>query len=353
MTPNDMGDYPSVAFDGVNYFVVWDDLRNTHPPYEYREDIYGARVNQDGIVLDSNNIFIYRGEEIRYRYPSVAFDGTNYFVVWQNSADNIDGARVNQAGVLLDTNGIAISTAVGIQGYPRLAFDGINYFVVWHDMRNGSDYDIYGARVSPAGIVLDPNGIAITTAPNDQNYPSVDFDGENYLVVWGDYRNGSSDIYGAKVSPSSVVIDSFVISEQTGDQTFPALAKGLGNTFITYAGFTDSINGNLVKTTHIWGKFYPHIGIAEENSKVKIQSAKLLEVYPNPAGSFLAVRLPQTADRQMLKIFDVSGKLVKVADEVTSPKSHNQEVRISLKGINPGIYFLQVGKEVKKFLVVK
>jgi len=103
----------------------------------------------------------------------------------------------------------------------------------------------------------------------------------------------------------------------------------------------------------IWGKFSSDIGIEEENSKVKMQSAKLLEVYPNPAKSYFTVRLPQTADRQTIRIFDVSGKLVKVAEKVTSAQEHKEEIRISLKGISPGIYFLRLGKETKKFLVVK
>jgi YVTN family beta-propeller protein len=77
------------------------------------------------------------------------------------------------------------------------------------------------------------------------------------------------------------------------------------------------------------------------------------EIYPNPARSFLAVRLPQTADRQNIKIFDVSGKLVK---EIATPTARNdkvREIKISLKGINPGIYFLRLGKETKKFIVAK
>jgi len=40
-------------------------------------------------------------------------------------------------------------------------------------------------------------------------------------------------------------------------------------------------------------------------------------------------------------------------EELASKVSHKQEVTISLKGINPGIYFLKLGKETKKFLVVK
>jgi YVTN family beta-propeller protein len=74
------------------------------------------------------------------------------------------------------------------------------------------------------------------------------------------------------------------------------------------------------------------------------------DIYPNPAKGMFRVRGSLTVKE--IKIFDVSGKLVKV-DEVTSAQSHKQEVRISLKGINPGIYFLKLDKETKKFLVVK
>jgi len=50
-----------------------------------------------------------------------------------------------------------------------------------------------------------------------------------------------------------------------------------------------------------------------------------------------------------LKIFDVSGKLIK---EIALTGT-GQEIKISLQGINPGIYFIRLGTEVKKFLVVK
>ena len=73
------------------------------------------------------------------------------------------------------------------------------------------------------------------------------------------------------------------------------------------------------------------------------------EIYPNPAKGVLRVRGP--ISEKTIKIFDVSGKLVK--EEVASAQEHKQEIRISLKGINPGIYFLRLGKETKKFLVVK
>jgi len=93
-------------------------------------------------------------------------------------------------------------------------------------------------------------------------------------------------------------------------------------------------------------------GVEENHNSLSAQG-RLIEIYPNPARAFLTIRLPHTADRQNLKIFDVSGKLIR---EIASASPRNDgmgEIKILLKGINPGIYFLRLGKETKKFLVVK
>ncbi|HLE03444.1 MAG TPA: hypothetical protein VI729_02375, partial [Anaerolineales bacterium] len=88
---------------------------------------------------------------------------------------------------------IAISTTAAInQYYPAVAWDGNNYLVVWQDYRNGSNPDIYGARVSASGVLQEPGGIVISTAANYQGFPAVAWDGNNYLVVWADYRSGSN-----------------------------------------------------------------------------------------------------------------------------------------------------------------
>jgi hypothetical protein len=62
---------------------------------------------------------------------------------------------------LIDTSG------VHAEAVPAVAFDGANYLVTWMDYRSGSS-DIYAARVTPQGTVLDPSGIPVSTAADDQ-----------------------------------------------------------------------------------------------------------------------------------------------------------------------------------------
>jgi len=56
---------------------------------------------------------------------------------------------------------------------PSVAWDGSHFLVVWQDWRNGSSSDIYGARVSSAGAVLDTLGIPVDSNPGYQQYLAV------------------------------------------------------------------------------------------------------------------------------------------------------------------------------------
>ena len=191
---------PKVAWNGTNYLVVWQDMRNAN------WDIYGARVTRGGAVLDTSGINITPTWD-RQGYPSVASDGANYFVVYEEG-DDIYGTRVTSDGVVIDTLGFQVGAAPNRQCYPGVAFNGPNFLVAWEDYRHGAISDIYGARVTPGGVVLDTTGIAITTAISFQQFPSVASEGLNFLVLWDDCRNDAfGDIYGARISPGGVVLE--------------------------------------------------------------------------------------------------------------------------------------------------
>ncbi|MGH8558603.1 MAG: hypothetical protein ACRESZ_14320 [Methylococcales bacterium] len=202
---------PSIAFDGTNYLVV----------FQREGQIIGVRVSPSGTVLDEPDGFaISSGTPfvVTNFSPAIAFDGTNYLVVWNKFIDgthDIFGARVTPAGQVL--NEFPIFRALGGQVDPSVAFDGVSYLVIWSDTRSGSpvgpDADILGTRVTPAGVILDPEGNPISTAPGAQASPHVIFDGANYFAVWEDTRNDPDvfppriDIFGTRIRPEGTLLD--------------------------------------------------------------------------------------------------------------------------------------------------
>jgi len=330
---------PALAFDGTNFLVVWEDNRISGL------DICATRVTPAGVVLDPSGFVISQAADDQ-EYPALAFDGTNFLVAWTDCRNNPDtsdifGARVTQGGVVLDTAGIAISTATNRQWYPALAFDGENFLVAWTDCRNNPDTSgIFGARVTPAGVVLDTAGIPVSTAANGQSGPALAFDGTNFLVVWMDYRNGY-DIYGARVTPAGVVFDSGPVVRQEGYQDSPALARGTGSQmFLVYQGWADTVGGKAYNTWRIWGKMDPSPAVAEiPKPEVRVTNSGatvvcgVLHLPASPSGR------PQTSSW----LLDISGrKLIDLhpgANDVTA--------------LAVGVYFVRSAVRVRKVILEK
>ncbi|MEO0115902.1 MAG: FlgD immunoglobulin-like domain containing protein, partial [candidate division WOR-3 bacterium] len=164
---------------------------------------------------------------------------------------------------------------------------------------------------SRTGEFLIDTNVVYVPAPGGQYSPSIAFDGTNYLVVWTDERS-DIDIYGARVNPSGVVIDSFSVSTQQGGQISPALAHGIGNQFlITYSGWTDYINNHPANTMRIWGKFYPFVGI-EEDLGISQNKSLILQIEPNPFSSKTRIKYGiAKSGGVLLKIYNVGGQCVK------------------------------------------
>ena len=209
-------DWSDIASNGTDYLVTWQDVRSG------TFNVYCARVSSTGVVLDSGG-FRLSSAASHCHHPALTFDGGSYMAVWddaRNGNDDIYGARLTRDGVLLDTAGICIHADSGNQRYPAVSSNGTDWLVVWRDGGSGR-FDIHGSRVSQAGVVLDT--ILITAAGNDQQYPSVASDGTNWLVAWEDQR-GWRAIHGVLVDSSGAVVNSFEVSYTGRYQHAPAVA---------------------------------------------------------------------------------------------------------------------------------
>ncbi|MCH7666953.1 MAG: hypothetical protein IH936_13625 [Acidobacteria bacterium] len=213
--PDALGGRPAIAFDGTNFFVVWRESSGA---------ILGARVSADGVPLDGAGIVLGSGTGT----PSTAFGGSDFLTVWSNG--EIYGSRVTPAGVLLDESPIQITTSGNsVKVRPiSLAFDGTNYLIAWRTILD----QIFVARVSTAGVIVDgPAGFQI----GQGFYPWVAFDGTNYMVIWHGHGNGL-DIFGNRIATDGTILDGtgFAISSAEEDQDHASVAFGSGGYFVAW-----------------------------------------------------------------------------------------------------------------------
>jgi hypothetical protein len=155
--------------------------------------------------------------------PAVAFGEGNFLVVWQagrlapgdlrsNLKDllqsDLVAMRVTPSGTVLDSRPILANDAPGLQSQPQLAFGNGVFLLVWQDFRNGRDWDIYASRIDREGRVLDQQGIAVCTETGAQAFPRLAWDGNDFVIVWQDFRTGKYyEIYASRVSATGEVKD--------------------------------------------------------------------------------------------------------------------------------------------------
>jgi hypothetical protein len=335
--------FPALAFDGTNFFVVWYERL-----YGGLTDIQGARVTPQGAVLDTAGIAISQSQDNEY-YPAIASDGTNLLAVWSDwrgGGGNVYGARVTPQGQVLDTAGFDISRAPSGASSPDLCFDGTNYLAIWDDGRTLVRTDIYGARVSPQGAMLDSASFAITQSPGGRFSPSVAFDGTNSLVVWRDVRSGEDpEIYGARVTPGGGVFGGGSIISNQGNQMYPRVCCGSGGEmFLVYQDWAGTLGGKTYNAERVWGMMDPNPGIAEMTKpgvRLTNRGATIIR------GALYLPLASSVEHRASSTLLDISGR------KVLDLKPGANDVR----ALAPGVYFVREAQAqaqaVRKVIISK
>lgn len=271
---------PAVSFDGTQHVVVWSDNRN---PLD--DDIFAARFdNATGVTLDPAGIAISTAAN-RQLVPDIASGGGVSLIVWQDrrnaSATGFDiiGALLAPDGTIL-LNDIAISNATGDQTRPAVTFDPNSggFVVVWSDNRVAGNADIFGSRVTTAGVVLDAAGVQISNATAGQFAPDVAVSGTQLLVVWDDRRNETvGDIFGTRLTTAGAltVLDAAGLAIGTiGGQSAPTVIGTAGGNWAvawtdsrnSVTNGTDIIGADVTSAGALLGEFSISTGVEDEQS---------------------------------------------------------------------------------------
>jgi len=223
--------------------------------------------------------------------PSCASDGENFLVSFNSyRCDSTYGdifvARISANGEVLDTNGFSVCLASGDQGRSRVSYGGGNFVVLWEDQRNfdSTGYDIYVSRITPSGVVLDPDGKRITSFSYQEKAPGLTWDGENFFAIWEAGTFGVNwDIYGAHIDTLGEVLDSapFVVSTACDAQFF-GKSSWSGSSYLA-----------IWEENHdLYGKRTDHLGNRLDSVSIPICLASEDQKLPSVAWgkeSFLAV----------------------------------------------------------------
>jgi hypothetical protein len=112
----------------------------------------------------------------------IAYSGSKYLLVWRmNSlanANNYIAGRIMNADGTFPPGYFTIAEAPGRQLRPTAAWDGSTFVVAWDDQRNQQSFfdartDVYAARVSESGTVLDLQGFPIQNGPDGEATPAI------------------------------------------------------------------------------------------------------------------------------------------------------------------------------------
>lgn len=250
---------PLVGWNGQNYLVVWMTQRASD---RYYFDIMATRVAPDGTVLDNPPLLLKSGSTTNDNYNpwSVSSDGINWSVAYRSidTATNIttiDGLRVGPDGTVLDPGGKTLREDSWNSGAANagLAFAGDEYLLVWVEWDLGiGDWLVKGQRLSSTldliGTVFPVDLLTVTSAQS----PSLASDGTGFLVTWFENRYyGYAQLYGARVSHTGQIIDAngIAITGPAGYTQFaPDIVWDGHNYFVSYNMEGTSFNEDILVT---------------------------------------------------------------------------------------------------------
>lgn len=264
--PSSSDDSPSLVWTGTHYGVVW----IAGEPASWNQ-VYFLLVRPDGAPEGAESM-VSHSSTTCYA-PSLAWSGTGYCVAWHGYSDT----NFAVLATLLDSDGsiagggaysdIPIIASGESHSFPSVAWSSTaqSYEVVWDDYSSQAHHEIWGAQISPTGIVSAT--VVLISGPSNSRRPNLCASGNTFGVTCVDYRNGYSAIYFAKLNASGMKIGNEVaLTNGPQGSSFPKIvwtgaeygvffvSARTGTTFELYMQRVDSfgtrVGTNIILTSN-------------------------------------------------------------------------------------------------------
>ncbi len=225
ITPDSVGDpsYVTVGSDGVNWTVVFGQATNN-------SSILGVRVAPDGSRIDTTPKVLF--QDTNFNAPGevdIAYANNQFLMVWAITLGSSGGIRARRISNNLDPIDapFAVNLFTPTSGRtPRVASDGTNFLVTWREDRFAYN-EMFAARVSAAGQVIDPNGIKFYGSSGGfifQFQNSLCWDGTSYVAAYHARPNGSGEsIFATRISADGTASQPIPVALNNGS-TQPAVS---------------------------------------------------------------------------------------------------------------------------------
>ena len=237
--PNQTNVNPSIAFNGSNFLVVWSRSETDQHGNIIRK-VFGRMISPSGAPLNAP-FYVMDGVT-----PDVAALGSTFLTVAiqpiGSQIRNVACVRVNAEGTVLDAPANVL--AGNFNFAPRVAAFANRWLIVWeyHSRHDSSSSWIRGSFVEPSGAPQPSFQVATndTTAGASTNYddtPHLAVAGNSALIVWSDHDFNQNDIKGRRILADGTLLGSnygFTISNAAGSQYFPAVAWDGRQYFVTW-----------------------------------------------------------------------------------------------------------------------
>lgn len=243
-----------IVSDGAGGAIMsWYDLRWGNA------DIYVQHIDADGIFqLPANGLRICAESSDQSR-PVITSDGDGGAIVaWddrRNGSLNVDiyAQRINNGFIYWMPDGAAVCTAADTQQFPKITSDGAHgAIVVWQDQRGASPGNIYAQRISEWGVMeWTANGVLLCSAANSQDAIALTDDGAGgAIMIWRDYRiSPVINVYAQRITAAGTVawnLDGVSICDEHAPNAFPQIiSDGEGGAFTVWHGAAEDPEGDI------------------------------------------------------------------------------------------------------------